>query len=180
MQMMIPPPTGSPSTIEIALAARRIRTSGSAKEHRSPDQRGEPAFLHQAVRAVEAQSLSRFVGTQSCPGGFKQIEEVSDCMSQKQSRVPSLGCSLAALSLRILHAQGGGRASTSCTAHAKCPDVGLCPVTIPAPLGRLNRCSGDYPNKFELSRTRYAPPSRFSAGSALCAPGVLRIRKCGA
>src|ERR1035438_2681896 len=34
MAMMIEPPTGSPSTIEMALATRRMRTSGLAKKRR--------------------------------------------------------------------------------------------------------------------------------------------------
>jgi len=48
--MMIEPPTGSPSAIEIALAARRIRTRGLAKERRKP------------VRAANHDSAARLFG----------------------------------------------------------------------------------------------------------------------
>src|ERR1035438_6269554 len=48
--MMIEPPTGSPNTIEMALAARRIRTRGLAKKRRK------------AIRGAKRDSPTRLFG----------------------------------------------------------------------------------------------------------------------
>ncbi len=74
--MMIEPPTGSPSTIEMALAARRMRTRGLAKKRRKRNQRSEARLCHQAVWAMETQSLFRLGGSQSGRSCFEQDQQV--------------------------------------------------------------------------------------------------------
>ena len=74
--MMMEPPTGSPSTIEMALAASRMRTRGLAKKRRKPIRASEAGLRHQAVRAMETQPLFRLGGSQPGGSGLEQGEQV--------------------------------------------------------------------------------------------------------
>ena len=129
--MMIVPPTGSPSTIEMALAARRIRTRGLAKKRRKADQSGEARLPYQAVRAMETQSPLRLGGSQpgwellragrAGPAGAYPRSGPASC--------PVFSCAASPLNSTRCQgltppARGVDNLRPDCTARAKCLDAG--------------------------------------------------------
>ena len=130
--MMIVPPTGSPSTIEMALAARRIEDKGIGKKAEETDQGGEARLSHQAVWAMETQSLFRLGGSQSGRSCFEAGRAgPRRGISQKRSSVLS-GFLMRSLSLEFYMPFGPGTPAHAdrcglppdCTADARCLGIG--------------------------------------------------------
>src|ERR1017187_8276310 len=110
MAMMMEPPTGSPSTIEMALAASRISTRGLAKK---PRKASRAAKRDSAARLLGPWRRSRcFASAEVSPAGaaLSRSSRFRNGISQKRSRV--------------LFGVFMGRLGLGCTASANCRGTG--------------------------------------------------------
>ena len=87
--MMIVPPTGSPSTIEMRAGRQENEDKGIGEKAEETDQSGEARLSHQAVRAMETQSLFRLGGSQP---GWSCLEQVKQVLAGAYPRSGPASC----------------------------------------------------------------------------------------